>query len=376
MSKGSRVSEPKALDPEVRRVKKMAEDWGWRITRTKSGWRLLAPDGVHTDALHMTYSDWRWVRNHEAVIRLWGIDPVVAAAEAAVAAAEAAEAEAADALQAELEAVAKQAVVVPPVSEPTPAPVLVAPRIGRVSKEVQNHNEAILYAALLHFGNIDGPNPKQQLLATAQQFGGYWRTPSALTTYLAQMKKSRAVSLTYKGKRLAGIALVNIPTRQHAAVEALIADGPKEVPAGGTVPPPYLERTLLMRAAAAKESTEPTEPTEQPELGLAPEVDADFDYRVLSEEMLRQVCEILARPDQSAALTEQLRQALDDRAALRTSLVNVERQLKQARERGDTLQGELRRVRAELDQHGVNGKVDNSLATEAARAVAAVAKRK
>lgn len=57
------------LAKEFRKEVERAKALGFRVRETKSGYRLLAPDGVSTVGLHCTNSDVRALRNFRADIR-------------------------------------------------------------------------------------------------------------------------------------------------------------------------------------------------------------------------------------------------------------------------------------------------------------------
>ncbi len=59
---------------DQRKLLEKAEAAGWRIEASRSGWRVLAPDGVGIVHLHGSSSDHRAIQNMRADFRRAGLD--------------------------------------------------------------------------------------------------------------------------------------------------------------------------------------------------------------------------------------------------------------------------------------------------------------
>jgi hypothetical protein len=62
---------PDDIPRDFRKHAKKAERQGWTFRKTKSGYQLLAPDGVHSVTIHKTPSS-TGVRNYLADMRRYG----------------------------------------------------------------------------------------------------------------------------------------------------------------------------------------------------------------------------------------------------------------------------------------------------------------
>jgi hypothetical protein len=65
------VAVPRDIPKDFRKVARKAGRQGWRFRKIKSGYQLLAPDGVHAVTIHKTPSH-RSIENYKADMRKYG----------------------------------------------------------------------------------------------------------------------------------------------------------------------------------------------------------------------------------------------------------------------------------------------------------------
>ena len=63
---------PKKVPKEYRELVDAAKEQRWRVEETESGFRLLAPDGVHAVTFHTTESSRRGIQNTVSRMRRYG----------------------------------------------------------------------------------------------------------------------------------------------------------------------------------------------------------------------------------------------------------------------------------------------------------------